>query len=274
MKKVLIIALAVIMACVSVVAFADDTTTVKISKFYQGTDAVPAYGTAPSADPYWAWADKGTGYGGDTLTYADGVATWTTGGGYINFATAGADATGANTWQDLNTYTYLAFQVENTSDTAAMIGLVPDVISSGYKRSGEIMVVNPRLYDANGEEATYCDFAVKDLWSNGETRGYVTIPSGKTVWIVIPFTGVNVPNFASQSADGGLKLRDDIYESWTTGDGCVTFVEGSTTPLHFGGMSLTLSAVEGSTDSADVSVIAYAVAAITGLGALVVAKKR
>ncbi len=115
-------------------------------------------------------------------------------------------------------------------------------------------------------------------FDGGFQQGAIEIPAGFEGWVLVPFD-IFVINDGSYS-DVGFD-----YEQY--GVAAISFAVASATEITYGGDFYAYDVVEAGDQpgddnnnddeqesTADISVIAYAAAAITGLGALVVAKKR
>ncbi len=115
-------------------------------------------------------------------------------------------------------------------------------------------------------------------------RGYaINIPVGFDGWVFIPFTCMKI--HCADAANGGSQINFDAVFDMPSFCGTAIGDEETFAILEIDNLFLSSAELpeieeEPSDDddeqesTADVSVLAYAAAAITGLGALVVAKKR
>ena len=346
MKKLVLIVMALVLVLSTSVVFADEMPTVKISKMFFSADEVPAYGTAPSKTGEYtdyasmAWAAPNGELPGDVVTAENGVLTYQGGKTYINFNIPNGTHEGV-VWADIRSFKYMAFLVDNISTQDVQIVIIPAGTCAGGQVGGALTVENALFYNEDGTQATDASIVVHDNPGYGQDRGYVNIPAGKAVWVVLPMTAQNVPNFAADQ-NGTFSLPANIAQSWV--DNGIT----ANTALHLTGLTMAMTWVpqeapsesiapenteptestapentestepentestepentestepenteseqpteeiseqpseettddagdngDDSTDTADLSVIAYAAAAITGLGALVVAKRK
>ena len=166
-----------------------------------------------------------------------------------------------------NNATYIGLSVKNTGDATGVLCFedrVADPTSFAMQvwgMEGVKLVSSEGIVDATG-------------YSVPSRRYGIEIPGGFEGWIFVPFTVMKI-----QHADAGL--NQDNYAAkfeapWFTGtakdDGQVAVLEIDN--VFLSGDELVMNESEPVNPTADVSVIAYAAMAITGLGALVVAKKR
>ncbi len=323
MKKLVLIIMALVLAITSIAVFADgeEAPTVKLSGFYFSSVDVPAYGSDEAAalapDHEFDYSTIAQAYGSDTLTSENGVMTYVGGTGYLSINTVTGQIDGStDVWHDPNhenaieNYKFFAYKIENASSAAVESALILQIACSDGAHSGEIIVNDVMLYNTDGTEATDVTYSIQDKFSNGQNRGYLNIPAGKTVWVVVPMTATNIPLFEADAENGALSLPAD--QNWTgIEDYMNMYLHAYQTTLNWAPVvdqpsddvtdepsddvtdepsadvtdepsdDVTEAPSDDagenpddSTDTADLSVIAYAAAAITGLGALVVAKKR
>ncbi|MBR3750392.1 MAG: hypothetical protein IKK58_01330 [Clostridia bacterium] len=101
------------------------------------------------------------------------------------------------------------------------------------------------------------------VWASNFSQGAIELPSGFKGWVYIPFDQYEI----NDESGSGAK-----FDNANQGVAAASFAISSATNVTFGGEFYAYSGEMNST--ADVSVLAYAAVALTGLGALVVAKKR
>ena len=83
--------------------------------------------------------------------------------------------------------------------------------------------------------------------------------------VVCPVSSTNIPNFTNMDAqNGNFEIKNpDTWAGGTTGNA-----------VHVRKFDFTANSVENPSDSADISVIAYAAAALCGASALVITGKK
>ncbi|MBR3751331.1 MAG: hypothetical protein IKK58_06105 [Clostridia bacterium] len=164
-----------------------------------------------------------------------------------------------------NNATYIGLSVKNTGDATGVLCFedrVADPTSFAtqvWGMEGVKLVSSEGIVDATG-------------YSVPSRRYGIEIPGGFEGWVFIPFAAMKI-----QHADAGLnqdnyaaKFECPHFTGTAKDDGQVAVLEIDNVFLS----SDELVMNESERPTADVSVIAYAAMAITGLGALLVAKKR
>ena len=262
MKKTMIFVMALMLClCCCATAFASEKApTIKISQLYlsaeeineDNTPASPA-GTVITLDNFDAFYNKNEdGSVTDSVTFDNNVATYVGGVNQLSF-----DLNGPN-WLNLKSLKYVSVKIENTESFDVKVSLIMTLTNAGGNPWASPAIVYPDLYDENGVASADCKASVENKTC------VLTIPAGKSVYAVVPVSGRNIPNFGINADKGGFELVDNSAWSGASAD----------TAIHLSQVLFATAAAEGNKPTADFSVIAYAVAAITGCGALVVAKKR
>ncbi len=237
-------------ACsLSVVAFAAETA--KLADF----SAFDGEATASASAGWWG-PDAANDH---TMTFADGKVTFAddAAGRWSAFPSFDADAQAAT----MNA-TGIAFYVEGDADADQTIALS----FNGVDTKNYIMSVDAdvKLVEADGNVID--DVTVATPFGG---QGGVIIPAGFEGYVYVPFAAY-ILNGGSDAFDAAGGVATPIY---ALGTDVVNLTIGEF--LAYTGEVTGAPAGDDEQEStADISVIAYAAAAITGLGALVVAKKR
>ena len=167
-----------------------------------------------------------------------------------------------------NNAAYIGLKVKNTGEGVASIAFEKDGSGEGQWMTQLFVADGCKLVSAaNGvQDATYTDISAT-------YRGNaVDIPAGFDGYLFIPFSSMRAFNDDTVTgATNALCMIKDIHFAGTCNN-TPTILEIDNLCLA---ADLTVDPnLDGGQDTADLSVIAYAAAAITGCGALVVARKR
>ena len=269
MKKIVCIAAALVLACCfSVSAFAANTELLTFdsaenAKTYIGSTEDFMNSTYGTAIPEYSSV---TGVNGNALKLSMTVTTTTV------FTAVIGDTDAITAFREnCGSKKYLRFWFENVSEKSDI------TIALNFRADGGNKYVNAAadelgFYDKDGNALTPVGYFDPSGGAAGERNFSAVVSAGFKGWVyfeldnskLAALTGWGKTGLGSLSEVENIELDVRLYDN--KGDNYIAFV--------FDSLELTDELVEGERDTADFSVIAYALAAITGCGALVVARKR
>ena len=246
MKKFLTLMVAIVVVCALSITAMAAPVSIGYKTYFMGDLFANVSESASTSSEAGFWT-AGDVY---NITVADGKVTFTTSGAWGSFGSF-ADASitkGKVGW---------AYYIKNNGDATAILasGFNADD-GKGYKLTNECSYT---LVDMQGNKTEN----LVGVWCDSWGQGGIEIPAGFEGWVYIGFDQY-VPNDGTGS--------EVPFDSENYGVAAASFAFYNISSITHGGEFYAYSSEV--TDTADISVIAYAVAAITGLGALVVAKKR
>ena len=254
------------------VTVGENHINVTVIEDFTGTSSSDNFANGSAGDEYWKYEFNGKTMA-ITLTGKDGVnCLYHMAAGEGPALAADADTKAA--WANAK---YVGYQIKNGSGQEVVLATESTVVNTDgslnewgalfqhHNTEDEIAQWPIVLIAADGTRSN----GTEKTAGNGRGTG-VAIPAGFTGWVFFPTARMN------GLGEGCYFKNTCFYMDYDTENTPFTFLVNRVALADTMELAQGAGDLDGfeSTDTADFSVIAYAVAAITGCGALVVAKKR